>query len=917
MRNMKFCVAALLGLAMLVGACSTDSPSQPKDEGGGGGGGTTGTVSLSASPESVNSIVGSWTKVTATLTVGGVAVKDHTLKFSTTKGEITTDEIPGESTIGSTFATKSTDDDGKVSVHVRSTTPGDGILTIISPTPYSKETPVSLHFHDGNFTLIGLSPSSGTPLGGDLVHITGTGLDEGEGEVKFGTQVAAIVSRTATEIVVRTPALPAGSSVPLTVDVSVTVRKGQTSQATKTLAAAFTYSASSPEVLAVEPSSGGPEGGEEVKIIGRNFTNNARAEFGSRVVTTVISQTSTEMIVKVPSPATGVSFPNVVDVKVTNNPGTSFAASGTLTGGYTYNANVPTIIAVTPSSGPREGGNNVEITGSGFLTSPAPRVEFGGRVAAVVSVSSTRITVTVPAPATGQTFPLSVDVKVTNNFGAAYASSATLTGGYTYERGPIPTITSVSPRSGGIGGGNRVVITGTNFCSPAQVKFGDAYATVLSVTPTRIEVVAPAAPSGSDPNSALPVDVCILCPQGAETGPFCAAAAYVYGCEALPTISSVSPTSSPIEGNTEITIFGSGFTPGMQAFIDARGLLAEMNTTFVSSTELRATTLPINMLGGCPIEEALDILVRNAFCGAESTLDASFHYKLSWAVSSNSPGRGIYTGGSLVRIYGQGFTYPLTVNWRGYPQAVRSVSDTEIVIETSAVEACGAGSFEVCSVQFANCDCASGGGFTFDPPRIIAMSPSTIAWPSGFPANVVITGEGFTAPMEVNFAGYTLIIPAAQINADGTSMTVTLPLPPQTSLNSVGCVSVGGCEGEQLVLSALDLEISPRSATSCIETTTVLVTPDDQSCQVVPTTTTSITATPGAAGTLTVNFTSTSTLTVGSTVVSQVWDFGDGFGGTGASTSHVYAVPGSYTVTFTVTDSCGGTATATTTVTAP
>lgn len=915
MRNMKFCVAALLGLAMLVGACSTDSPSQPKDEGGGGGG-TTGTVSLSTSPESVTSLVGTWTAVTTTLTAGGQVVKNHTLKFSTSVGELTT-TTPGDSTTGATFATKSTDDEGKVVVWVRSTIAGEGMMTIISPTPYVKEAAVSLKFTDGNFTLTSVSPSTGTPLGGDVVHIIGTGLDSGDGEVKFGSTVAAMQSRTATEIVVLSPALPAGSSVPLTVDVSVTVRKGQSSQATKTLSSAFTYAANAPEVLAVEPSTGGPEGGEEVKIIGRNLTNNARAEFGSRVVTTVISQSSTEMVVKVPPPATGVSFPNVVDVKITNNPGTSFAASGTLTGGYTYNANVPTVVAVTPSSGPREGGNNVEITGSGFLTSPAPRVEFGSRVASVVSVSSTRITVTVPAPATGQTFPLSVDVKVTNNFGAAYASSATLTGAYTYERGPVPTITSVSPRSGGIGGGNQVTITGTNFCSPAQVKFGDAYATVLSVSPTRIVVQAPAAPSGTDPNAALPVDVCILCPQAAETGPFCAAAAYVYGCEALPTISSISPSSSPIEGGTEITIFGSGFTPGMQAFVESNSLLAEMNTTFVSSTQLRATTLPINMLGGCPIEEALNIVVRNAFCGAESTLDGAFHYKLSWAVSSNSPGRGIYIGGSLVRIYGQGFTYPLTVNWRGYPQAVRSVSDTEIVIETSAVEACGSGSFEVCSVQFANCACASGGNFVFDPPRITAVSPSTLAWPSGFPANVVITGEGFTAPMEVTFAGYTLIVPAAQINADGTSMNVTLPLPAESNLNSVGCVSAGGCAGEQYVLSALDLSIQPRSASSCVETTTLLVTPDDQSCRVVPTTTAAITATPGAAGSLTVNFSSTSTVTTGSTIVSQIWDFGDGSGGAGASTSHVYPAAGSYTVTFTVTDSCGGTATATTTVTAP
>ena len=37
-------------------------------------------------------------------------------------------------------------------------------------------------------------------------------------------------------------------------------------------------------------------------------------------------------------------------------------------------------------------------------------------------------------------------------------------------------------------------------------------------------------------------------------------------------------------------------------------------------------------------------------------------------------------------------------------------------------------------------------------------------------------------------------------------------------------------------------------------------------------------------------------------IASYLWDFGDGSTGTGKSTSHSYAVAGSYTVTLTVTD---------------
>lgn len=53
------------------------------------------------------------------------------------------------------------------------------------------------------------------------------------------------------------------------------------------------------------------------------------------------------------------------------------------------------------------------------------------------------------------------------------------------------------------------------------------------------------------------------------------------------------------------------------------------------------------------------------------------------------------------------------------------------------------------------------------------------------------------------------------------------------------------------------------------------------------------------------------------TIVSYVWDFGDGSSATGATTTRAYAVPGTYTVRLTVADSGGATATTTRSVTVP
>jgi PKD repeat protein len=68
-----------------------------------------------------------------------------------------------------------------------------------------------------------------------------------------------------------------------------------------------------------------------------------------------------------------------------------------------------------------------------------------------------------------------------------------------------------------------------------------------------------------------------------------------------------------------------------------------------------------------------------------------------------------------------------------------------------------------------------------------------------------------------------------------------------------------------------------------------------------------INSSPGAptAGT-TVLFSSGGTTTSGGAAIAAYqWDFGDGFGSAGANPGHVYALPGAYTVTLTVTDSLG------------
>ena len=102
------------------------------------------------------------------------------------------------------------------------------------------------------------------------------------------------------------------------------------------------------------------------------------------------------------------------------------------------------INSLNPNSGTSNGGNNVVISGSGFVCTPAfPAVSFGGTNAAVTSCGATSLNATAPAHAPG-----SVTVTVTNS-GAAASNGVT----YTYQDTTAPTFQSIAVA------GNLITVT--------------------------------------------------------------------------------------------------------------------------------------------------------------------------------------------------------------------------------------------------------------------------------------------------------------------------------------------------------------------------------------------------------------------------------------------------------------------------
>ena len=198
-------------------------------------------------------------------------------------------------------------------------------------------------------------------------------------------------------------------------------------------------------------------------------------------------------------------------------------------------AAAPTIASFTPAIGTT--GTSVAITGTNFNDPNVSAVRFGTvNATSFVIDSATQITAVVPA-GSGQ-----VDVIVVNADGTA--TSATK---FTYA----PTITSVSPATGPLGGTNSIVITGTNFIGvsgASGVTIGGTNATSYTVnSATQITAVVPARAAGA-------VNVVVTATGGTATS----TNGYTY-VSSPPTITSIGTRSGPLTGATSVVITGTNF----------------------------------------------------------------------------------------------------------------------------------------------------------------------------------------------------------------------------------------------------------------------------------------------------------------------------------------------------------------------
>jgi hypothetical protein len=510
----------------------------------------------------------------------------------------------------------------------------------IDPDLSEPDVPVDPDISEEDKTLrvTSVDPSVGPAKGGEIVTIEGNAFNTNGMIITFGDSTALdVFVLDAKRLTCMTP-----PGNPGLVDVRVIDTEAETSAV---LEYAYRYKRDV-LVLSIDPNLGHVSGGEAVTISGKGLSQgDTIVLFGDKAAINVQVVDDSTVHATTPQGA----GPGFVDIHVSNQQG-----AAVLNNGYEYFA-LPEVLSVSPAAGPTTGGNTVTLNGKGFA--PSSTVSIGPNDVTVVNyVSATELSVVV-APGS----PGPADVTVATDYG-----TANLANGYFYVSGAQPEsvqLLSVQPMKGAAAGGQMVFITAFGLTDAADtvVTFGGSQAIVESVDSDALTVVVTT--PEHEPGM---VDVTLTNSTGSDT----LSGAYTY--EPTFHILTVNPVSGPVDGGTDITIYGAGFAEGAEVRV---GALPCNGVNVVDSTTIQCTT-PAGSPG------AADVTVTLA--EKQAILTKGFFYESGgMELFVVDPNTGSQAGGTFVRLLGAGFEEPVKVTFGELPAShITLVSSTLITAKT-------------------------------------------------------------------------------------------------------------------------------------------------------------------------------------------------------------------------------------------
>jgi len=494
--------------------------------------------------------------------------------------------------------------------------------------------------------------------------------------------------------------------------------------------------------------SGSVFGGDLVTIYGENLADAQAVLFGANAGT-IIGNTDGQ--IQVVSPEATGDIPGTVDVTVMTQYGMSLT---TYSDEFTY-ALPPDVTSIDQSTGPAAGGTFVTIYGNNLTG--VTEVDFGGIAASSIYFNGYLGAIQAESPAGVGT----VDITVITPGGTSPTTSADQ---FTYLA--APSVSSISPSAGPIGGGTQITITGTDLGSASQVDFndglGDDYlGTIVSYTDTQVIVTSP------DWGYEATVDLVVTTPGGVSaTTP---ADQFTYANP--PSVSGLDISSGFTSGGDLVTITGNDFDGASTVnFGTTAGTIIGNDGTQIQA---------ISPSGAGTVDVTV---VTPGGSSSTSSADQFTYVPLAPVVEGLSQSTGAYAGGTTVTITGANLADASAVDFGDSAGTIVIDAPTQIVVTSPAGFA---GTVDVTvATSGGTSDTSQVDQFTYiSAPAVSALGLSTGSAAGG--DTVYIYGSDLDGASAVDFGNAagtivddasTYIIATSPAGAAGTvDVTVTTP----------------------------------------------------------------------------------------------------------------------------------------------
>ncbi|WP_068783800.1 IPT/TIG domain-containing protein [Paenibacillus phocaensis] len=564
--------------------------------------------------------------------------------------------------------------------------------------------------------IISIEPNTGIRSGGEQVKLTGERFVDGA-KVYFDSTLVNSTFVSSQKITLTTPVWAKADIV----DVKVVNPNGQQAM----LQDGYTYEDLDPAVTSVTPSSGPMAGGTIVIVKGSNLKSGMQVFWGGQEQTSYTYVSTAEIRLRAPA------WPKAekVSLKIVNPDGKQVELQDV----FEYLAPPdPTLSSISPVNGLVSGGTTVTINGANFPSDL--KVFFDDQELPVVSQTGAKITVTSPVWST----PEKVDVKIQTSGGLVIS----LPDAFEYlplPTPPAPKITSISPSSGSVTGGNIVSINGSNFTNGLKLYFDEKELSYTFVSNSLIRILAPAwaSPEYVTVKIVNPDNQMVDLPNG-----------YKYEPIPGPTLTSVTPNVGPVNGGTSVKLTGSNFKNGTKVFFAEQ----EISATYVTASELRITT------PAWSAAETVDVKVVNPD-NQSAVIAGGYTFETpppppAPVITGLTPNSGPQQGGTTVSIKGSNFTANSVVKFEDTVVAATLLSSSEYRIKTPAWPT--AGSVKVSVIAADGQSVTLNDAFTFiAPPEkpnpvVTSVSPNSAELP-GSGAIVTVSGQNFESGAVVYF----------------------------------------------------------------------------------------------------------------------------------------------------------------------